>query len=401
MNWINRMLGLLTKRMPRFLACFLVFAVVSSTIPWRWSSRHARKWYEHDRELELALANGVVDWIEGDGLSRENFTTGSDLFDGEWLFGTYLMAGIGYGQLALLHPDQKSTAISVMERCAARILDEDVRAFDSASWKNDPIETLASLDDHHAAYLGYFNVLLGLLRLHAPTNPYAELHDRITASLVRRIQHSESMLLQTYPAEVYPVDNCAVVGSIGLHARATGADHGALISRWASNCRKHYLDAETGLLYQAVSHPSGTPVDLPRGSGTALGSFFMNFADPNLSADLAEAMHENLFGTVLGFGGMREYMPDAAFPRVDIDSGPILLGYGLSATGFALSGATTHRDYRIFRRLFATAWGAGAPTRRDDRLNFVTGASLGDAILFAMLTAHATDAPPQEKERAE
>ncbi len=55
--------------------------------------------------------------------------------------------------------------------------------------------------------------------------------------------------------------------------------------------------------------------------------------------------------------------------------------------GFALSGVKTHGDYPTFKRLFATAWGAGAPTRKGDRLNFVTGASLGDAILFAMLTA--------------
>ena len=398
MGWLERM-GL-TKRVPRFLACLLVFAVVTSTIPWRWQARHARRWYEHDRELELRLASGVAHWIEGGGLRRDSFTTGSDLFDGEWLFGSYLMAGIGFGQLALLHPDQTPTAIAVMEKCATRILDDDVRAFDSASWKNDPIETLGSLDDHHAAYLGYFNVLLGLLRLHAPENQYAELHDKITASLIRRIQQSESMLLQTYPAEVYPVDNCAVVGSIGLHARSTGANHGALLSRWVSNCRKRYLDDETGLLYQAVSHPSGTPVDFPRGSGTALGSFFINYADTKLSADLAQAMHENLFGAVIGFGGMREYMPDAAFPRVDIDSGPILFEYGLSATGFALSGATTHRDYRTFRRLFATAWGAGAPKQKGDRLNFVTGASLGDAILFAMLTSHGADALPQNGEVA-
>jgi hypothetical protein len=391
------MLALFARPVPRFFACILLFVVVTLSIPWRWSARHARRWYNHDRKLELRLAHGVAHWVQGDGLNREHFNTGADLFDGEWLFGSYLMAGIGFGQLALLHPDQTPEAQAIMERCVARILDDDVRSFDSASWKNDPIETLDSLEDHHAAYLGYFNVLLGLLRLHAPENPYAELHDRITTSLVRRLEHSDIMLLQTYPDEIYPVDNCAVMGSIGLHARATGTDHQALISRWVANCRKHYIDDETGLLYQAICHPTGIPVDFPRGSGTALGSFFINFADTGLSADLTEAMRQNLFGTVMGFGGMREYMPDAAFPRVDIDSGPILFEYGLSATGFALSGAGTHRDYRTFRRLFATAWGAGAPMRKGDQLNFVTGASLGDAILFAMLTAHSIDSPPRRE----
>jgi len=391
----------LAKPLQRVLICLLVFVIVTKTIPWRWSSRHAAKWYADDPALQTELARGVAHWITGTALTRDNFTTGSDLFDGEWLFGSYVMAGIGFGQLISEQPEMASMALPLMERCITRILDDDVRCFDSASWKNDPIETLDSLDDHHAAYLGYLNVLLGLYRYHAPHNRYAELHDRITASLVRRLKASDILLLQTYPAEVYPVDNCAVVGSIGLHARSTQSDHDALLKEWVASCRKHYIDPDTGLLIQAISYPGGGPVDYGRGSGTALGSFFINFADARLSADLSKAMHDHLFGTVLGFGGMREYVPEVEFPRVDIDSGPIILDYGLSATGFALSGAKTHGDYPMFRRLFATAWGAGAPMRKGDRLNFVTGASLGDAILFAMLTAQPAESLVPLTERPE
>ncbi len=361
------------------------------TLPWRWSGRHARQWYEDDAALQIALGNGVAHGITESSLQHDSFNTGSDQFDGEWLFGSYLMAGIGFGQLISLHPEQAPTALPLMEQCIARILEDDVRAFDSATWKNDPLETLTSLDEHHAAYLGYLNILLGLYRLHAPENRYADLHDQITESLIARLEHSNIGLLLTYPDEVYPVDNCAVVGSIGLHARATGADHTALISGWVANCRKRYLDPATGLLIQAIASHSRKPVDVERGSGTALGSFFINFADAQLSSDLTTAMHNHLFGTVIGFGGMREYMPNADYPIGDIDSGPILFGYGLSATGFALSGARTHGDYATFRRLFATAWGAGAPLKKGDKLNFITGASLGDGILFAMLTAHASD----------
>ena len=372
----------------RLIICSVVFVLVTATVPWRWTARNAKRWYRNDDALQISLGKGVARWIEGSELHRDNFTTGSDQFDGEWLFGSYLMAGIGFGQLISLHPGQATSALPLMEKCIARILEDDVRAFDSESWKSDPIETLDSLEEHHAAYLGYFNILLGLFRLHAPDNDYAALHDQITASLIARLEHSSIGLLLTYPDEVYPVDNCAVVGSIGLHALATGADHDAMITKWVANCRRRYLDPETGLLIQAVSHTTGDPTDVERGSGTALGSFFINFADAQLSADLTASLRKYLFGTMMGFGGVREYQPEAAYLYGDIDSGPILFGYGLSATGFALSGARTHGDYPTFRRLFATAWGAGAPLKTKGGLNFITGASLGDAILFAMLTAH-------------
>jgi hypothetical protein len=384
-------LSILSKQPTRVLFCFLIFVLVTGTLPWRWSSRHARRWYEDDATLQTALGRGVAHWIEGEALRCDNFSTGSSQFDGEWLFGSYLMAGIGFGQLISLHPEEATTALPLMEQCITRILEDDVRDFDRKSWKSDPILTLDSLDEHHAAYLGYLNVLLGLFRLHSPQNCYAELHDQITESLIARLEHSDIGLLLTYPGEVYPVDNCAVVGSIGLHARATGADHRALISEWVTTCREDYLDAETGLLIQAVGYVNGTPIDMPRGSGTTLGSFFINFADPELSASLTAAVREHLFGTMLGFGGVGEYLPDVPNGMGDIDSGPILFGYGLSATGFAISGVRTHGDYAAFRRLWATAHGAGAPLRKEDRINFITGASLGDGILFAMLTAHSAD----------
>ncbi len=381
----------LSRWLKRAIICSIIFIIVTWTLPWRWTSRHAKHWYNDDAKRQIALANGVSAWIEGPHLQHSNFNTGSDTFDGEWLFGSYVMAGIGYGQLISLHPEQAPTALPLMEQCITRILDDDVRIFDREAWKNDPIDTLDEPDQHHAAYLGYLNVLLGLYRLHAPENRYAELHDRITTALIHRIEQSPTGILQTYPEEGYPVDNCAVVGSIGLHARATGQNHDPLIAKWVATCRNDYLCDETGLLYQAVRHNTGFPVDRPRGSGTSLGGFFINFADSKLSADMFTAMQTRLFGTVMGFGGMREYRSGTLFPIGDIDSGPILFGYGLSSTGFALSGAKTHKDYKTFKRLFATAWGAGAPLKKAGSLNFVTGESLGDAILFAMLTSHPAD----------
>lgn len=194
------------------------------------------------------------------------------------------------------------------------------------------------------------------------------------------------MLLCTYPGEAYPVDNCAVAGSIGLHDRATGADHSALLRRWSERCRKSYVDRKTELLYQAIDEKDGSPADEPRGSGTVLGLYFLSFSDPELSRDLYLATKRELATTFLGFGTVREYPAGYRGGR-DIDSGPIVLGYGLSTTGFCIAGARIHGDRPYFRRLVATACAAGAPLERDGKLNFVTGGPLGDAILYAMLTA--------------
>jgi hypothetical protein len=370
----------------RSLLAGVLFVLGVLWLPYAWCSRHADAWFDGQPGRQRQLANGVAEWLDA-GLGREHFRTGSPQFDGEWLFGTYLMAGLGYGQLAVQQPDHREMALRSLHRCSERIRSADVRAFDDESWKNDPLATLASPTKHHAAYLGYYNLLLGLGRLLDPASPDAELNDRISAALRARVERAPTLLLESYPGEVYPVDNCAVIASLALHARATATDYGDLFARWEQRFRERYIDADTGLMIQAVWPQDGSPADAPRGSGTALGLYVLSFWNPALSRDLYAAARRELALRICGFGGVHEYPRTVRDAGGDIDSGPIVMRMGLSATGFLIAGSRLHGDRDLFRRLYATAYAWGAPLECDDALHFVTGASLGDAILFAMFTA--------------
>jgi hypothetical protein len=83
----------------------LAGALALYTIPITWCSRGATKWLEGEREAQRKLARGVQRLVFDLNLSLIDFRTGDEQFDGEWLFGTYLMAGIGFCQIAMAHPD--------------------------------------------------------------------------------------------------------------------------------------------------------------------------------------------------------------------------------------------------------------------------------------------------------
>ncbi len=394
----------LKPRLVRQGIFLLLFVFGVALVPHVWCARQAGPWYFGLRGRWEALARGVEAAVQVP-LGRQAFRTGSRQFDGEWLFGSYMMAGMGFGQLALARPDLREWCLRNMAICIDRLQSPEVRAFDRETWGNDPLDTLdaakvapngggppsrstaTAREPGHAAFLGYFNLVLSLNRRLDPASPYAALNDRITAALVRRLEASPLPLLQSYPGEMYPVDNCAVIASIALHGAATGTDHGALLRRWGEHCRAHLLDPQTGLLFQAVDPETGQPIDAARGSGTSLGVYFLGYADSALSRDLYTALRRELAGSVLGFGGVREYPRQVRGEFGDIDSGPVVFGYGLSATGFALAGTRLHGDPALHRRLFATAWLCGAPYEKDGRFQFVSGGPLGNAILFAMLTA--------------
>jgi hypothetical protein len=118
----------------------------------------------------------------------------------------------------------------------------------------------------------------------------------------------------------------------------------------------------------------------------AISVYFLSFADPVLSRDLFAALAGPQRAGFLGFGGIREYAPGHDGSG-DIDSGPVLLGVSVSATGFAIAGARLHGDRDLFTSLYRTADLFGVAVDRGAGRRFLTGGPLGNAILLAMLTA--------------
>lgn len=336
----------------------------------------ADDFYRGDEHIQAQLAGCVERWIKSTLTLRE-YHTGHDKLSSEWYMATYVFAGMGFGQTAIEHPARRVRNCQLMERCIEGILSDEARAYDKNAWEEDPLTGIDG-PKHHAAYLGYFNLLLSLHRLLHERSKYDALNDRITAKLLRDIKKSPSMLLYTYPGQIYDVDNCVAIASIALHDRATGSSNREIIDRWIAKCRSDFIDPSTGLLYQTDGPPG-------RGSGTAFGLYCLSFADMNLSKSLYDALKTNLKGSFAGFGAVREFPGGRG--AGDIDSGPVLLGYGLSATGFSIAGSRIHRDREFFRQLYATSTLFGAPSISGGKREYVLGGPLGNALMFAMLTA--------------
>lgn len=375
---------MLIKRAGRAARAVLVLFVPGLLVAPFWCGREASRWYSDDIGLQSSLARHIADWVQG-GVDTSDFSTGHSLFNGEWAFGTYQMAALGFAQVMLEHPETRDEFTPSMEKCVERILDADIAEFDRRSWGEGALSALEKGGDH-AAYLGYLNLVLGMHRRVAPSSRFSELNDRITASFVRRLEVSPIGLLETYPGERYPVDNCAVLGSIALHAKASGIAPPDVLGKTLNLWRERYVDGKTGLFFQAVDS-KGRPIDQPRASGTALGLYMLSLGDVDLARDLYQSLRNTCETSFLGFGLMREYPRGVPGGSGDIDSGPVVLGIGFSATGFTIAGSRAFSDPEAYSGLYRTAHLVGSPLSWDGRRNYVCGGPLGNAILFAMLTA--------------
>ena len=144
-------------------------------------------------------------------------------------------------------------------------------------------------------------------------------------------------------------------------------------------------------MIQRLSALTGEPHDAPRASGTGLAAYFAGFADRSVALQLTTALvaQERTF---LGFGGIHEYGPGHDGGG-DVDSGPVLLGVSVSATGFALAPLRAYGHPDAFERIYRTADLFGMPVHEDDRLRFRTRGPIGNALLLALLTSGPEVAP--------
>jgi hypothetical protein len=311
--------------------------------------------------------------------SAKRFRTGSERFDHEWFFGTFMMSVTGTAQVIAEHPELRADARDVLGLGLKTISEKSTRSFDTKAWGEDAFEGTRD----HCGFLCYWLFAINRARLVEPQMDADELKtaDRVLARLEASL--NEHGILETYPNEFFPVDNSLFVGALGLHTQATGISHAEAIEKFEKTVRTQWLDP-SGYLVQAVDQ-KGVPRDRARGSGTALASFALAQGAPALSRDLWLSLRKHGFKSVLGFGGVREY-PTASGPG-DVDSGPVIFGLGVSASGFAMGAARSHGDEAAFNALYASAHFMGVPVDGDKRRNFVTGGPIGQAILFAMLTA--------------
>jgi len=370
-------------RLGQTIALIGALAIVRLVPAW-WCGREARAWMDGDGATQAALCEELIAFEQRDDAQRRGKSR--NRFAGEWALVTHQMVALGLAQVALAHPELRDRYRPVITRAAEKSFLPEMRDFGTEAWHGeDVLDSLAGPHGH--AYMAYPALAVGMARLLDPAFPaaLARRHDALIDTFERRLLASPTRLIETYPKEAYPTDVAAVAAAIAVHARATGRRHDAVLRHWASLVRAVQIDATSGLVIQRMGARDGRPHDAPRGSGTGLAAYFAGFADRAVADFLTDGLPQQR-ASFLGFTAIREYAP-GHHGHGDVDSGPVVLGVSVSATGFALASARATGRFDGFRSLFRTTNLFGLPVEVGGRKRFVTGGPIGNALLLALLTS--------------
>jgi hypothetical protein len=208
---------------------------------------------------------------------------------------------------------------------------------------------------------------------------------RINA-IVEGFQKSPRMLLESYPDECWMFDHCVALDAIKMADYLDSSDHSALIHDWISMARQKLVDPKSGLLISSFN-TDGTPLDGPEGSTIWMVTHSLQLLDEDFARDQYQRARKELGEITLGFGYAHEW-PKSWKGRADIDSGPIIPGFEISAgsSGMAFIGASTFDDGKFLASLAATLDFAAFPSRTGGRLKYCASNQVGDAALLYAVT---------------
>jgi len=282
-----------------------------------------------------------------DFLSSESFDgfTSKDLFIKQ-----IVKKGWGQDIVALSNMAEALTNLAIQDsknlpKYKVLVLEVASRAMDNSviPYNNKTLLTVKNFGKH-GYYLEHMNIILGACA-RCGVHDHKKINENISKHLV-----SLSMGQRNFHAPLMPhvkmrwsADQAAIIYSVWLYDQNYGTEfHVDLKNKWLSYMNRRMTHGDTGLFETEVMRKKDYSYE-PRGCAIAYLVHYMSRFAPEAAADQWHKFNQSMSTSLVGQKGYREYLPDY-HGRWTPDSGPILFGMGLAATGLALNAATSVGD---------------------------------------------------------
>ncbi len=256
---------------------------------------------------------------------------------------------------------------------------------------NERLEDLESYE-HEGVYLGQLAMALAFFRLMGGDGRFEPLRAHLVRLLRQALDQTGAEPLDSFPGISWPFDTVPPVLALHLDDRITGTSgHAAVVAAHLQWMRGAGTEPATHLPWAHLGH-RGAPQP-PRGCDLGYRIPLLALIDRPYAREMYAHFCRSHWlerGVAAGFAEWPGGLPLGA----DADSGPILFGIGLAATGFGIAAAHVAQDgWRTWRLLSQLAGARGIlalarPLVRTEYAfdrRYITGTLMGDASLFGTI----------------
>ena len=286
--------------------------------------------------------------------------------------------------LAIRFPENKAEYIILLDRVVNRAIHPKVNPF------RVKIELVGSFGKF-GYYLEHLNIILGSYLRLSNNNFYKSLNKKISYHLLEN-----SMLYSNYHADLLPhvkmkwsADQSAILYSLWLYDKNHNKDISSdLINKWFNYMNNRGTHKKTGL-YKTEVLGTREYSDEPRGCSLAYMIHYMSKFSPCNAFIQWELFKKHMMKKIFNRVAFREYLPEYK-GKWSPDSGPIIAGCGVAATGLGLNASSSIGDKKIFDCIEKTMNPIGILLNNTESIignNFVT--KLGTDLLASSIWLNA------------
>ena len=200
-------------------------------------------------------------------------------------------------------------------------------------------------------YLEHLNIILGCYQAMVD-DTYLDLNQRVTQHLVDASLAESNLHAPLLPnvRMRWSADQAAIIYSIWLFDQNNGTSlSNELSKRWVEYMDANMRDPQTGLYATEVMGVKRYSKQ-PRGCALAYLIYYCSHFAPQVAANQWALFKEHMLVKRMGISGFREYLASYKGGWTP-DSGPIIGGIGVGASGLALKTAASMNDEPIYKAL--------------------------------------------------
>jgi hypothetical protein len=255
-------------------------------------------------------------------------------------------------------------------------LDEGMTEINRAMSKINSLAGRAPFrEDLPLPYGAYYNgwssyVLASKLRLEKKSSQKREevlLFKQQCDSIAKAIQHE--IYPSSYFGGTWPADAMVCVASLSLHDQLFEPKYKTVIKQWLKKVKSH--TDKLGMVPHSVN-PDGTPDEAARGSSMSLMLIFLREIDQSFAREQFNLYTKNFVDSKFGLTGIREY-PKGIAGSGDIDSGPVIFGFGGAATIVGIQTLSLFGEHQTSHKIMTGVEALGFATETGDRKKYIVG----------------------------
>lgn len=184
-------------------------------------------------------------------------------------------------------------------------------------------------------------------------------------------QLRETPYLESYQGQSWPSDAFVAIASLSVHDKVFEPRYQKTIKNWLDKVKLN-LDSATGLVAHQTDSYNSRTIEGSRGSSMSLILRMLQEIDMDFGKEQF-CIYQNLFvSKALGLPCIREY-PKGTIGFGDVDSGPVILGVGFSATIVSIGLFSAYGEAALAERQYKTVNAFGFPINGKGGRRYLMG----------------------------